>query len=93
MTKRIITSTRARLDLMDAIADMMHVVRAEAPPESDPDSAELSRELYAFNAIWSELDHGVSKAQGHYELEAINPDAYAGEIEVRIDQGSHNEGD
>ena len=93
MSKRIITSTRARLDLMDAIADMMHVVRAEAPVDSDPDLVELGRELYAFNAIWSELDEGVSRAQGHYEAEAVNPDKYAGEIEVRVEQRSHNDDD
>lgn len=63
---RQIQNTRARLDLMDAIADMMHVVRAECDSE-DP----LEREAVAFSALWDEIEAAVPKSLAHFDAEAI----------------------
>ena len=73
---RKIENTRARLDLQDAIADMMHVVRAECE-DTDP----LLREAEAFGALWNEIEAAVPRGLMHFDDES-GPDSLDDAVEV-----------
>jgi hypothetical protein len=70
---RKIENTRARLDLQDAIADMMHVVRAECCSRGDSTAA--------FGALWDEIEAAVPRGLVHFEDES-GPDSLDDAVEV-----------
>lgn len=74
---REIDAIRVRLDLMDSIADLLHVLNAEAEGVVDD---QLNRSAWVFNELWNEIHVAVAAGQGHYIKEAIEPDEFAREL-------------
>ena len=74
---REIDAIRVRLDLMDSIADLLHVLNAEGEGVTeDP----LHRSAWVFDQLWNEVHVAVAAGQGHYIKESIEPDEFAREL-------------
>lgn len=75
---RTISSVDTRLALEDSVADLLHVLTAEAPPMED----RLYAQAWVFDKLWVEINRAVARGQQHFDKETIEPDEFARPIEV-----------
>lgn len=75
---RTISSVDTRLALEDSIADLLHVLNAEAPPMSD----HLYSQVWVFDNLWAEINRAVARGQQHFDKETIDPDEFATPVTV-----------
>jgi len=73
-----------RLDLMYALADLFHVLYAEAPSSMGQG---LERDSWVFDRIWTEVAIALAGAFGHYFKDAIEPDEFARAVVVTRKRG------